>query len=110
MIINTTKIRVPPENRKELYQTILPLLDPIRCERGCLNYRFYVDTADENSTLLIGEWETRADLDNHLRSNDFAILVGAISVLSGPESIESQLLASIAGRMNLITLVEAPFA
>ncbi len=109
MIINTTKITVRPENRKELYQTILPLLDPIRCEKGCLTYRFYVDTADENSTLLMGEWETRADLDNHLRSKDFAILAGAINVLGGPESIESQLLGTIAGRLNLVTPVEAPF-
>lgn len=110
MIINTTKITVRPENRKELYQTILPLLEPIRAEKGCLSYRFYVDTTDENSTLLVGEWESRNDLDNHLRSNDFAILVGAISVLGGPERIESQLLATIAGRINLVTLVEAPFA
>jgi hypothetical protein len=33
VIVNTTRINVCPENRKELFQTIWPLLDPIRKER-----------------------------------------------------------------------------
>ena len=96
MIINTTRITVGPENRKELFQTIEPLLDPIRREKGCLAYRFYVDATDENSSLLIGEWETKADWTNHLRSRDCAVLLGAIAVLSSPAGIDFKLLSGIA--------------
>jgi len=45
--------------------------------------------ADENSTLLVSEWETETDLNNYLGSNDFAILRGAITVLS-VQSIDSK--------------------
>jgi quinol monooxygenase YgiN len=96
VIINTTRITVGPENRKELFQTIEPLLDPIRREKGCLAYRFYVDATDENSSLLIGEWETKADWTNHLRSRDCAVLLGAIAVLSSPAGIDFKLLSGIA--------------
>jgi quinol monooxygenase YgiN len=95
VIVNTTRITVRPENRNELFQTIWPLLAPIRSEKGCLAFRFYVDAADENSSVLIGEWQTQEDWTNHLRSSDFAVLLGAITVLSSPASIDFKLLASV---------------
>jgi quinol monooxygenase YgiN len=96
VIVNTTRITVRPEKRNELFQTILPLLEPIRSEKGCLTYHFYVDAADENSSVLIGEWETSEDWQNHLNSRGFAVLLGAMTILSSPASIEFKLLTSIA--------------
>jgi hypothetical protein len=65
-----------------------------------LAYRFYVDAADENSSILIGEWETREDWANHLESHDFAVLLGAITVLSSPASIDFKLLSSVPVKKN----------
>lgn len=73
---------VKPENRVELAQTIGRLLGPIKDIKGCRTIRFYLDAVDQNSSLLLSEWETESDLDRYLRSNDFAILRGAIMVLS----------------------------
>ena len=87
VIVNTAKINVPSENRRELFQTISPLLEPIRSEHGCLAYGCYVDLSDENKAVLIGEWETWAALNDHLRSKDCAILFGAIKVLSSPAGV-----------------------
>ena len=58
-----------------------PILGPIRASEGCLSFNVYVDSCDENSSLLVSEWDTEADLNIHLRSSDFAILRGAMSVL-----------------------------
>ena len=82
MILKTTKIIVRPENRVELAQTIGRLLGPIKDVKGCRKISFYLDAVDQNSSLLLSEWETESDLDRYLRSNDFAILRGAIMVLS----------------------------
>ena len=82
MIVNTTRITVQPEKRTEFFQTIRRLLDPLKQARGCRTLDFYLDVADENSTLLVSEWDTERDLNNYLRSNDFAVLRGAITVLS----------------------------
>ena len=81
MILNTARMTVRPDKRAEFYQTIGNLLEPIKSAAGCRGFRFYVDTTDENSSLLIGEWDSEADLENHLRSNDFAVLRGAITLL-----------------------------
>lgn len=58
-------------------------------------YRFFVDATDENSSLLVGEWQTHEDWSNHLQSHDFAVLLGAITVLGSPESIEIRLLSAV---------------
>ena len=82
MIVNTTRITVQPEKRTEFLQTVGRLLDPLKKAKGCRALDFYLDTKDENSTLLVSEWDTETDLNNYLESNDFAILRGAITVLS----------------------------
>jgi quinol monooxygenase YgiN len=82
MIVNTTRIIVQPEKRREFVQTMRRLLDPLKKARGCRTLDFYLDATDENSTLLVSEWETERDLNRYLKSHDFAVLRGAITVLS----------------------------
>lgn len=82
VFVTTTRISVRPEQRTELFQTIGGLVEQINSAKGCVMFRHYIDVTDENSSLLMGEWETESDLNNCIRSNDFAILRGAINVLS----------------------------
>jgi quinol monooxygenase YgiN len=96
VIVSATQINVVPENRRELFQTILPLLDPIRHEKGCLACRCYIELADENSAMLISEWEAQADWENHRSSSDFAVLLGALNALATPANIDFKLLGMIA--------------
>lgn len=102
VIVKATKITVRPEKRIELAQTIARLLGPIKNVKGCRTIRFYLDAADENSSLLLSEWETQSDLDRYLRSNDFAILRGAIRVLS-VGTTESKALITSESVRDLIT-------
>lgn len=89
MIVNTTRITIQPEKRTEFMQTIGRLLDPSKSAKGCRSFDFYLDAMDENSTLLVSEWDTETDLNNYLGSEDFRVLRGAITVL-GLRSIESK--------------------
>jgi quinol monooxygenase YgiN len=82
VIVDTTRITVYPEKRIELSQTVARLLDQIKDVKGCRTFRFYLDASDKNSSLLVSEWETESDYLTYLSSNDFAILKGAIKVLS----------------------------
>src|SRR5258705_1464115 len=102
MIVTTTRITVSAANRSELFQTITTLLTPIRNENGCLSSRFYLDSADNNSAMLVEEWETKGDWDNHLRSRDCSVLLRGLSVLFRPASVEFTLFSYIA-RIEAIT-------
>ena len=97
-VITTASITVRPENRKELCLTVASLLNPIRQEPGCSSYRFYGEASDENSFLLMGEWQTREALNQHLESNNFAVLMGSIMLLAKVSTVDFKLMREFSGR------------
>ena len=97
MILVTVTMNVLPEKRKELLQTVHPLIVLIREERGCISCRLFKDDEDENSFALVEEWETQEDLDNHLRSDRFAVLLGAKSLLREPPETKINTVSYSAG-------------
>jgi quinol monooxygenase YgiN len=94
MIVNTSRVTLYPEKRQEFLQTMGRLLEPLKSNKGCVTFRCYIDAADENSSLLVGEWETESDWNRYLHSNDFAVLRGAITVL-GIQSTDFKALTSL---------------
>ncbi|KPK30468.1 MAG: hypothetical protein AMK69_03075 [Nitrospira bacterium SG8_3] len=93
MIVSSTVISVPSENRKEFLQTLHLLLGGIRGEQGCIKYNVYQDVENQKVFILIEEWETQADLDRHLRSDKFGVLLGALKLLSDTPEIKFSMLA-----------------
>ena len=84
MILVTIKIDVRSAKRKELAQTLSALAGRVRNEAGCVSSAFYREVENENALCVIEEWATQADLDAHLRSDNFHVLVGAVKLLNGP--------------------------
>ena len=95
LFVHTARVTVRPENRVELLQTIWSLLDSIRREKGCLAYRFYEEAGEENSFLLISEWETHEHCQSYLHSDHFAILHGSIMILANRSDVDFKLLSRI---------------
>ena len=104
MIMTTTRIKVSSANRGELFQTIQTLLVSVMNEKGCRSSRFYLDSADNNTAMLVEEWDTKEDWDNHLQSRDCAVFLGAVDVLCRPASVEFKMLSYVAG-IEAITAV-----
>jgi quinol monooxygenase YgiN len=77
-----------PENQKEVMQTLLSMVESTRKERGCRSHHVLGDIEDENVFCLIDEWETREDLDQHIRSAKFGVLLGTKSLLCEPVKIQ----------------------
>jgi quinol monooxygenase YgiN len=91
MIIVIMKMNVLPEKCLELKQTLLALNEPTRKEKGCLSHNVFQDIENDNALSLVEVWESRADLDDHLRSDRFTVLMGTRSLLSqAPEIAMSE--------------------
>ncbi|MBT1071053.1 putative quinol monooxygenase [Pelotalea chapellei] len=97
MLDVTITMNVPPEKRKEVLQTVKVILGPIRRQRGCIRCNYYSDVEDESKFCFREAWRTRADLDNHLRSDRFGVLIGALSLLSVEPDVDIATVSSIAG-------------
>ena len=101
MIETTIKMTVPVEKRREVLQTIKAILGPIRRERGCITCNCYVDVEDEGVFVIEEEWKTREDLENHLRSDHFGVLNGAMRLLREEPDIRFNTIASRTGPMAI---------
>jgi quinol monooxygenase YgiN len=97
MIDATIKITVQPEKRKEVLQTFKAILGPIRREQGCISCNCYVDVETENIIFFKEGWETGEDLNTHLRSAHFGVLIGAMKLLNKEPEMRFNTIASTAG-------------
>jgi quinol monooxygenase YgiN len=77
-------MKVFAEKRKELSQTIISLIGSLRTEKGCLRIDFCQSMENENELCILEEWDTRENLNNHLESERFSVLRGAMNLLREP--------------------------
>jgi quinol monooxygenase YgiN len=88
MILFIIRMKVLAEKRKELCQTMALLIGSLRTEKGCRRCDFYQSMEDENQLCILQEWDTRKNLNSHLKSERFKVLRGAMSLLQ--ESYEKE--------------------
>ena len=84
MIILRITMKALMEKRTEMMQTLLSMIEPAGKEKGCLSYGVFSDMEGNTVFNLIEEWETREDLDRHIGSERFSVLLGTKSLLSKP--------------------------
>jgi quinol monooxygenase YgiN len=84
MILVIIRMKVFAEKRKELSQTIVSLIGSLRTEKGCLRFDFCQSMENENELCILEEWDTRENLNNHLESERFSVLRGAMKLLREP--------------------------
>ena len=97
MIVTTIRLHTTPENRKEILQTFRSLSSPIQSELGCKSCRIYREVGNDEAMLVIQEWDSKTRWDEYLHSEEFSIMMGAMSLLEKPESVEYQVLSQLEG-------------
>ena len=88
MIVLRVTLNVLPEKQLEVSQTLLSMIEPVGKEAGCLSYAIFCDIEDKNRFSMLGEWETREDLNHYFTSQRFGALLGAKSLLDSPMQIK----------------------
>lgn len=98
MILITMKMVIHPDKRREFQRTVRGMLEPTRVEPGCRGFHFYQDEENKNSFLVLSEWATLADLNNHIRTDGFIMLLALMDLLSvDPPEVRFDTVANTAG-------------
>ena len=87
MIIVSIIMKVSSGKQKELVQTLLSMAGSMEKEMGCLSCTLLCAIKDNTLLNLLVEWQTRKDLDHHLQSEIFSVLLGTRSLLKEPHGI-----------------------
>jgi len=108
MVILRISMNVIPEKQLEFTQTLLSMIEPAENEAGCLGFSVYRDICDKNQFHLLGEWRTRQELDDHIKSYRFGILLGSKTLLKEPVQIQILTVSEVEGIETVYKLRKKP--
>jgi quinol monooxygenase YgiN len=91
------KVMVPPAKRKEILQSIRPLLAPTRVLKGCIRIHFLQDLECPNALTLVEEWKSEGDLEYHLCSDEFKTILAVMEMSSKPPEIRFHSITKTSG-------------
>ena len=94
--VMTALLTAVPEKQEEFSQVLRGLQREIGAQPGCLDCVVGQDMSGESKYLLLSIWRDGKALDDHLSSEQFRILRGAMNILSVP------------GEFQLVTADTAP--
>jgi quinol monooxygenase YgiN len=80
MVISTVRIVTAPRSRAEVVRTLAAQLGPTRVQPGCLRCDLYRDVEDQGAITLVEEWDSQAELDCRLRSDDYRAVLAAVEM------------------------------
>jgi quinol monooxygenase YgiN len=108
MILVITRMKISAAKRLELSQTIASLIGSMRTEPGCRRFDFCQNVENENELYLLEEWENQEYLKNHLKSERFRVLLGAMNLLQEPYKMQFHTLFHPSGKEGLKELMNLP--
>ena len=80
MIIVTLRIKVPGNRRKEFLDSARLIMGPTKVQPGCISCEYYQNLDDPDVALLVEEWESKENLEQHIKSESFRIILSLIEL------------------------------
>ncbi len=97
MVVMLLRITVAPTNRAEIVKIIKPIVNPTEAQSGCLLFRLYSETDNDDALLLLQKWRSQEDLDKFIRSRDFKRVLAVMDLANNPPEISFNTISSEAG-------------
>ena len=110
MVVMTLHLTVAPTNRAEIVRIIRPIVNPTEAQPGCLLFRLYNETDNDDALLLLQKWRSQEDLDRFIRSRDFKRVLAVMDLANKPPEISFNRISSEAGMEIVEKLRLAPEA
>jgi len=87
MQIIVAEMEAVPERRAELIELLNGLLEPSRAEAGCVSYRYFFDSENENIVHFFELWQDQAAVDFHFATPHFQALGEKLAdlIVGGPD-------------------------
>ena len=87
MIVGTLRIPLSPACRAEVIQILESIQGRVSAEPGCAGYHIYEQEEPESAVVLVERWESEATLEDHIRSEAYRRILGAIEVSGAPPEV-----------------------
>ena len=106
-IVFSVRITVSHKNKKEALELIRYLGSTFK-RPGCISRRGYQDIDNPNVLSLVEEWDTQADLENHIRSTEFLRTLALIDLSNKPPQIRFNTISHKRGMDMIMAIRQKP--
>lgn len=101
MIVGTLKLLPPPQRRDQVLDIFRTVQGPVLAQIGCTACHIYEEQSPERAVVLVEIWTDQASLDEHLRSESYRLILGAMELSSEPPLVRFDTVSATEG-MELI--------
>jgi quinol monooxygenase YgiN len=80
VIVCTLSLTLSAPDRRKVIASLRPLIGSTRAQSGCRVCSLLVDAEDAQRLVLWQEWDSQDQLDQHLGSEDYRLVLAAIEM------------------------------
>jgi quinol monooxygenase YgiN len=117
MILSTVRVAIAAPQRPEVLRILRMLMGHATAKAGCAGFSLLQDLTDPETLTISDRWVTRDDLDEHVRSAHYRLLLAVIDLsltlpeisfdelrhLGGPDLVEALRTPERASRNDVAT-------
>ncbi len=104
MIIVTFRMKVLGRRRKDFLDSGRLMLGPTRVQPGCISCDFYQDLNDLDTVLYIEEWQSRENLEHHIKSDSYRIILSLMDNCVEPPEIKLSTISNVEGFETIVNI------
>lgn len=108
MIQASFRIVAPEGKRDEVLDILLRLKGPTEVAKGCRSCRVMQDVEDDRSLTYVVQWNTEAEVEEHLRSERFRRLLPYIELSTEPPEVDFSTIDRVRGIEFLVAAMGSP--
>ena len=101
MIVGTLRLLPAPNRRAAVLDIFRSIQGPVLARAGCTECRIYEEQGPEQALVLVETWDDQGALEEHLRSDIYRRILGAIELSTEPPEVRFDTVSATEG-MELI--------
>jgi quinol monooxygenase YgiN len=107
MILSTVRVAISAEERPEVLRILRVLMGHATSRAGCAGFSLSQDLTNPETVTVSDRWVTRDDLDAHVRSAEYRLLLTVIDLSVKPPEISFDELEHLGG-LDLVQVLRTP--
>ena len=107
MILSTVRVAISAQERPEVLRILRVLMGHATAKSGCAGFSICQDLANAEVLTISDRWVAREDLEEHVRSADYRLLLTVIDLSAIPPEISFDELEHLGG-LDVVQALRAP--
>jgi len=97
MMLSSIKVILPRKHRKEVFKALVRFKQLTEISMGCMGCHISRDIEKPNTLIYSEKWQTREDLEKHIRSPNYRLVLEIIELSSQEPEIKFFTISKIEG-------------